>query len=46
MLTWKSLGVTVYYLRGAIGFCGQDWVTIRHYKAFAYKVIDQIWNDE
>jgi len=32
---------TVYFSRGAIGFCGQNrWdlrVTIGHYKAFAYR---------
>ncbi|XP_060859087.1 uncharacterized protein LOC132952903 [Metopolophium dirhodum] len=35
----------IYFLRGAIGFCGQDrWglrVTTGHYKAFAYRSNDQ-----
>jgi len=35
----------VYYLRGAVGFSGQDWwglrVTAGHYKAFAYRSNDQ-----
>lgn len=35
----------VYFIRGAVGFCGQDQLGLRviagHYKAFAYRSNDQ-----